>query len=122
MKIKRKDIIIVITIIATITIFLECKGFPVIEAFAQTEKANLEKIEKALAEYEETTYIIVDVVNYVYNGDFNGNTYLYCQMPDGSLQVYSITDAPEPNPKCTIACLATEDIEDYAVYRVVAVR
>jgi len=71
---------------------------------------------------KETVYVIVDIIIYAYNADFNGTTELYCEMPNGDIEVFAITDAPEPQPKCKIACLSTTDLEDYSTYKVVAVR
>lgn len=50
---KIKNLILIIAIITVITLFIEIKEFSIIEAFAQSEKANIDKIEKALTEGEE---------------------------------------------------------------------
>lgn len=68
---------------------------------------------------ERETYLICDVEN-CYNTDFNGNTYLYCEMPNGELEVFSIKDAPEG--KCELVTFKTKNLDDYTTYEVVAVR
>lgn len=70
---------------------------------------------------EETeTYLICDVEMYCYNNDFKGNTDLYCEMPNGDLEVFTIKDAPEG--KCKLVTFKAENLEDYSTYEVVAVR
>ena len=66
------------------------------------------------------TFIICDIINYCYNADLNGNTDLYCEMPNGELHVFTITDAPES--KCHLVTFRTTNMEDYGSYEVVAVR
>jgi len=66
------------------------------------------------------TYLICDVEMYCYNNDFKGNTDLYCEMPNGDLEIFTIKDAPER--KCTLVTFKTENLDDYNTYEVVAVR
>ena len=65
----------------------------------------------------EKVYIIVDVVE---TTETQNGTELDCEMPNGEIHTYDIEDAPEG--KITIACLSTENQDDYTVYEVVAVR
>lgn len=109
---KSRPFVLTLLIITLLVLLMELKGNEVVNTYANTEIQNKTPT--------ETTYIIVDIFNYVYNADLEGTTELYCEMPNGDFEIYTITDAPEK--KCTIACLATENLEDYTTYKVVAVR
>lgn len=65
-------------------------------------------------------HIICDVVSYAYNNDFKGNTDLYCEMPNGEIHIFTVTDAPARKVK--VAALKIGKLNDYTTYEVVAMR
>lgn len=64
-----------------------------------------------------TVYVLCDVVE---NYNVDDITVLVCEMPTGELHEYCILDAPEGDLE--IACLKTENQDDYTMYEVIAVR
>lgn len=66
-------------------------------------------------------HVICDVIfSYGDTVDDIYATNLVCKMPDGTLHVYQIEDAPEG--KVELVCFRTTNQDDYSVYEVVAVR
>lgn len=67
----------------------------------------------------QTVYIICDVIKCNYNIDDYGNSELYCQLPNGDIEIYTAMDVPE---YIELVCLATENLDDHTSYRIVAIR
>ena len=66
-------------------------------------------------------YVICDVVaSYGECPEDIYATNLLCEMPDGTLHVYQIEDAPEG--KVELVCFQTSNQDNYETYEVVAVR
>ena len=72
--------------------------------------------------WEDTTYIICDVVNTSWELGITGTEYstLSVVMPNGEIHDYKISDPPEG--KINEICFKATNQDDYATYKVVAVR
>lgn len=65
----------------------------------------------------ETYYVICDVVESAETK--YDETHITCEMPNGTLHVYRITDAPE---EIELAVFKTTNQDDYTKYEVITVR
>ena len=94
---------------------LETKNIPVL--FTRTVELKTETVETE----PHYIYVICDVVGSY--GECPEDIYatnLLCEMPDGTLHVYQIEDAPEG--KVELVCFKTDNQDDYTTYEIVAVR
>lgn len=95
-----------------------------IAGFLNVSGTKAETVEVATETMETETnyvYVICDVVDSY--GECPEDPYatnLVCKMPDGTLHVYQIEDAPEG--KVELVCFQTSNQDDYEKYEVVAVQ